>query len=448
MNCVQKGFPWYPDYLLNTTRLDDLKQFGLNIVRLGTMWSGVEPNGGEYNATYVAVLKEIVTNLADRGIYAMLDMHQDCLSTRFPPSYDGVPLWMIDGFPEAPNPYPWPLDRIDQWEEGYLTQGVSKAFQHIYNNTNDAMVKWADFWEHITVNFKDYTSVIGYNYINEPWVGDYIDHEDLVLPGVAGSVNLLPSYDILNERIRRHDSESIVFYEPVFYGQLLHDDILGSGFERVPGGEQYKDVSAFSYHTYCWPLEFIAPNATDEEREEARQECVDWILPTKFQTAIDNANLTGGGSILTEFGICKSSGSRVDIECEVFLRLADQYLQSWIDWDYNDRKWYTPDGNRIQSKITWYVRPYAQAVAGIPSNMEFDPETLDFSLVYDLDPTIDAATEIFVPDMQYVNGYDVSVTSPMEWRVEEEEQKLIVFSDGSLPPGFTITVVITPLPEQ
>ena len=60
VNSVRKAFPWYYEYLLNDTRLDDLQRFGLNIVRLGSMWSGVEPEDGVFNATYVNILESII----------------------------------------------------------------------------------------------------------------------------------------------------------------------------------------------------------------------------------------------------------------------------------------------------------------------------------------------------------------------------------------------------
>jgi endoglycosylceramidase len=60
VNSVYKGFPWYFAYLLNDTRLDDLERFGMNVVRLGTMWSGVEPEEGVYNQTYIDILQNII----------------------------------------------------------------------------------------------------------------------------------------------------------------------------------------------------------------------------------------------------------------------------------------------------------------------------------------------------------------------------------------------------
>ena len=53
VNSVYKGFPWYWDYLLDDTRLDDLADFGLNVVRLGSMWTGAEPVEGVWNETYI-----------------------------------------------------------------------------------------------------------------------------------------------------------------------------------------------------------------------------------------------------------------------------------------------------------------------------------------------------------------------------------------------------------
>jgi hypothetical protein len=67
----------------------------------------------------VCILRQ---RLAERGIYTVLDMHQDVLSSLYL-SYDGVPRWLIESFPEPTNPYPWPLEwPLDAWALGYLTQ--------------------------------------------------------------------------------------------------------------------------------------------------------------------------------------------------------------------------------------------------------------------------------------------------------------------------------------
>ena len=43
------------------------------------MWAGVEPEPGQFNKTYVNILKEIVEKYKSDQMYFILDMHQDVL---------------------------------------------------------------------------------------------------------------------------------------------------------------------------------------------------------------------------------------------------------------------------------------------------------------------------------------------------------------------------------
>ncbi|CAF4215396.1 unnamed protein product, partial [Adineta steineri] len=49
VNFVMKGFPWYPSELLDPIKVANLSQWGINFVRLGMMWAGVEPQPQKYN---------------------------------------------------------------------------------------------------------------------------------------------------------------------------------------------------------------------------------------------------------------------------------------------------------------------------------------------------------------------------------------------------------------
>lgn len=55
---------------------DDLMSWGINMVRLGVMWPGVEPQLGQYNATYLQQMVQLVNWLGQRGIYTLIDFHQ------------------------------------------------------------------------------------------------------------------------------------------------------------------------------------------------------------------------------------------------------------------------------------------------------------------------------------------------------------------------------------
>ncbi|ELU12557.1 hypothetical protein CAPTEDRAFT_117937, partial [Capitella teleta] len=413
VNAVRKQPPWYPEYFIDDAHMDDLASLGMNVIRLGTMWSGFEPEEGGYNQTYIDVIGDMIQRLAVRGIYSMLDMHQDVLTSKYE-SYDGIPRWLVDKFPEPTNPYPFPLEEVTFWEEGYLTQAVSEAFQYFYDNYEGAIDKWGDFWAKVASCYSHMPGVFGYNLINEPWVGDYTRNASLLFPGLAGRVNLMPNYDKINDRIREHDPAGIIFYEPVLYGQLQHDINNGSGFTEVPGGPDSINASAYSYHTY------------------SIEGCIDSLLPQKFRAQADNVALTGGASILTEFGLCKpSTDDGINIECNAYMQLADEFLQSWIDWDHSDMIWFNPDGSLKLEKVYDYTRAYAQAIAGTPVSMKFDPSSSDFHLDFIADTNIQAPTEIFVPKLRYSNGYSVQASPGLQWTTDGDHV-LVTVADPDL----------------
>merc|ERR1712110_1256168 len=79
INSVIKHFPWYDPKMLDPERQRQLGEWGFNAIRLGAMWSGVEPEQGQINETYIDIIKEIVDGLQENGVYTYLDMHQDVL---------------------------------------------------------------------------------------------------------------------------------------------------------------------------------------------------------------------------------------------------------------------------------------------------------------------------------------------------------------------------------
>ena len=82
-NVITKGRPWYPsrfgyDAFTSLVKEDFelMASVGINSIRLGVMWPGVEPYKGRYNETYLNVIREIAAEAADYGIYTLADMHQ------------------------------------------------------------------------------------------------------------------------------------------------------------------------------------------------------------------------------------------------------------------------------------------------------------------------------------------------------------------------------------
>lgn len=101
LNVVMKGAPWHPridafDPQSSFTDADIalLKAWGMNVVRLGIMWPGVEPSRGNMNSTYLAVMRSIVSKLHSEGIYTLLEFHQDLYAPQF--CGEGMPSWILE----------------------------------------------------------------------------------------------------------------------------------------------------------------------------------------------------------------------------------------------------------------------------------------------------------------------------------------------------------------
>jgi len=78
-----------------------LEANGFNAVRVGVIWSAVEPEPGVYNDAYLASIAQTVQTLADHHIYSIIDMHQDLYSSSF--QGEGAPVWATQAG-EMPNP--------------------------------------------------------------------------------------------------------------------------------------------------------------------------------------------------------------------------------------------------------------------------------------------------------------------------------------------------------
>lgn len=86
INAVQKEFPWIPNQkeidLTNSTQLFNLKKWGFNVVRLGLMWAGLMPEKNKINQTYLDEMSKIIDNLESNGLYVIIDLHQDMMSSK------------------------------------------------------------------------------------------------------------------------------------------------------------------------------------------------------------------------------------------------------------------------------------------------------------------------------------------------------------------------------
>ncbi|MFO7729820.1 MAG: cellulase family glycosylhydrolase [Spirochaetia bacterium] len=147
---------------------EKLKHWGFNVIRLGIIWDGLEPEPGVYDHNYLSKIDQFIQFAKAMDIYVYLDMHQDLFSCRFA---DGAPAWatLTDQLPH--------IDDGDIWSDAYFTSpSVQRSFDNFWNNKEapdgkGIQTHYIELWQMVANRYKSEPNVIGYDVMNEPFVG-------------------------------------------------------------------------------------------------------------------------------------------------------------------------------------------------------------------------------------------------------------------------------------
>ncbi|CAH8530660.1 unnamed protein product [Schistosoma rodhaini] len=464
INCVHKVTPFYIPKLLDPHTFKVLRDWGINVIRLGFSWIALKPHENETNLEYIDIIEKIIDNAGLYGVYIIIDLHQDGLSKRLG-AIDAVPDWFMDKIKRPPYffQYPWPLKKYPNesaWFLTYATYESAHAFESIYKNVSGLWNYFAEYWRITTDRFGKKYNVLGYELINEPPPGNFYLNPFLLLPNIAGQ-NLLLFYDYLVNVIRQTDKDTLIFYESVTYGIYFPfvNGIPGTGMQRVPGllqDEMARKKSVLSYHYYCWPLQ--STPATEHMPSWKQYLCDQLLLNYTFKNVRSIVQSTGGGRFLTEFGLCLPDGNPDSIntvECNAVLNAADRNFESWTYWDG-----YELFSNLIVKNISLksFSRTYPQSTAGQPVQLRFDVDSGVF--YYAFVPTQKNCTnvnstllvaEIFVPmSIHYPHGVKTRfIPEQLSYKVYENNTNLIfVYMPCTLIKTNIELIEITIIPNQ
>jgi endoglycosylceramidase len=404
---VRSYRPAEPDFGADDARW--LQRHGFNTIRLGIIYKGLEPEppeGGEpqYRDGYLRSIAKTESQLARRGVFTLLDFHQDLYNERF--QGEGWPDWQVldDGVPSEPQ-QGFPANYI-------VNAGLQRAFDNFWANTEaegrGLQDAYGDAWAHVAAKFRDRPYVVGYDILNEPWPGSAFNSDNCFNPmGCAtfDETTLGPFNERVIAAIRETDPETLIFYEPLVTFDFSADSKLPDTGDPAAG---------FSFHNYCLPGAFGGPGSGPS---------CEPLEDTVFANADKQADETGDVPFLTEFGATD------DLETiERIVRLADNHMTSWQYWHYCGCDDPTTAGPGVQAlvfdpakrphgknvnraKLKVLERPYPRAVAGTPRRFGFDPETKRFELEYSTKApdggrlARDLLTEVYVPRIQYRDGY-------------------------------------------
>ncbi|CAL1129550.1 unnamed protein product [Cladocopium goreaui] len=461
-NAVVKGPPWIPsrdgfDPLTSLTAKDFelMKAAGLNVLRLGVMWPGVEPQRGVYNESYLRIVRDIVEEAATYGIYILADMHQDLLSEKF--CGEGVPLWAAQ---PVPVPFPVPLSlpylpgwdglpkrddcfRFESWAAYQASIATVSAYDRLFTNHDNLTNAWGAFWAEVAETLADAPGVLGLNIINEPFPGNFYEDPSLLIPDVADRKRLQPAYDTVAEHIRAVAPDALIFFAGTTWDRTGRiTDKLPLGFEHPPGGNEFANRSVNSFHFYTPP----------QSAEHAK---------SYFQQRLKDARRLGTGLFLTE--TC----------CDFFFEDAapavDSLGLSWLHWEWKpfcknstssesqagdfgacktgSGGWPFADGVFIESMYRALARPYAQAIAGNFSFAHFG-ESGHFRLEFLADPNIKKPTVLSTPDIIYPAGFSLVVSPPDACDIEYLTGIVHLRSKSTVAFGEKVIVQVFPKGQE
>ena len=409
VNMVNKLAPYHPAALgFGERDAAFLEAEGFNTVRLGIIWTALEPEPGVYDDAYLDEIAGTAKTLGGHGIRVLVDFHQDMLNERF--NGEGFPDWAIqdDGIAARPD--------IGFPGNYFVMRALWRAYDHFWDNDPGPggvglQDRFAAAWGHAAERLRDVDAVLGYDVFNEPFPGRATLRCARPRGDAAFDAKLSAFYRRAIAAIRKADTERVVFVEP---------NVLFNTGSRTHLGDLGDGNLGFSFHDYC-PA---ASPAMPRLRGAAQDSICRRFEQRVFDHADGYADGHGAALVLSEFGATddlRTIARMVD--------LCDRNMVSWQYWAYwnQDPCCERPEevlvidigsdpvpGNVHLDKLELLARPYPRAVAGTPLNFSHDGDSGVFELTYSTNPpdgvSLESSeTEVHLPARHYRNGYEAEV---------------------------------------
>ena len=204
---------------------------------------------------------------------------------------------------------------------------------------------------------------------------------------------------------------------------------FGTGFTKVPGGEEWKQKSVLSWHYYYPPLTYSTTSFPWWHRALAH-----WLFgPGVFLGSEKESRKLGAGSLLTEWGIARPDADKPDswgsIEAAWVMDRADKHTLSWCYWDTEALGvLWNSEGKPIDSAVRYLSRPFPLAVAGTHLAFNFDPGRSSFHAswqIEDMEVEDVAVSLFFLPEHVFGTRVEVSLSKGLDWRRSNESRQVM-----------------------
>ncbi len=396
-----EGMPWIEERHVER----EAKDYGFNFVRYLIFWDAIEPQKDVFNEAYLDKVEERINWYAERGMYVMLDMHQDIYSQKF--DGDGAPEWACrtDGYSplELPGETPWWLKNIDprviaSWVNFWA-----------YTNHKDLQDHYTLAWQKVMQRFKNNPYVIGYDLMNEPWGGDVMK---VFITGEFERVQLAAFYNRMIPKLREVEPNKYFFFEPtpapVTFG-------APSNLTKI---SDTRNTTQLGYAPHCYPYD---THEGGGYTASSKQQLKDWERERKKDVVLHgNIPLVCG-----EFGLSPGNAGYEQYLKDVN-EMFDRNQWHWAYWSNDYGGWSPFNGDVVQPLAYHLLRVYPHATAGKINEFSFDKESKIFKMEYTNNVSISKPTEIFIPRLIYTNGWNVEITGTTDYSQTFDETTQIL----------------------
>lgn len=441
-----------------------LRDWGMNCVRLGILWDGLEPKPGVFDEEYLKSVDQRIAWAKAAGLYVFLDMHQDLYSYKYS---DGAPEWatLTDGQPHVAGG--------GVWSDAYISSlAIQRAFDNFWANRPCAdgvgvQDHFARAWRHVAQRYANEPTVIAFDLFNEPNIGSgnlaaqqamagalaaeiarkpgatpvtpqevaqqWMDREGRSrLMGLLEDIEvyrklidaggpvfsafertqLMPMFQRVRDAIREVDAHHIIFLETSMSANMG----IPTGVELVRGKDgQPEQLQAYAPHGYD-----IVVDTPDLVRADNTR------VGLIFQRHGETAQRLGLPMLIGEWGAYGGADEKILPTARYTVAQFEKLLCGDTYWDY---------GRGIEKTAYFEVlqRPIPQRIAGVLQSYHGDPETGAFSCVWREEGTT-APSLIYLPARFLVGDAVLDVTPKGEgYSVNEaaagSENKIV-----SVPP--------------
>lgn len=407
----------------------NLKKWGMNVIRLGVIWDGVEPEPGIYNDEYIEALRRFIRIANKFELFVFLDMHQDLYSSAFG---DGAPVWAT--FTDGAK-----YEQGNTWSDAYLfNDAVQNAFDHFWNNSPGPdgvgiQDHFIQAWAYLVGKLHDEPNIIGYDLFNEPFIGSSVqqvneqmfttfaryyqkkygeidlnqlykafndpnqkqayfsllDDPDFFKEVVDAPSKILQSFekDILSKfyqkianAIRPIDTDRILFLETNYFSNLGTSSMIQPVLDRSGNKDPQQSYSPHAYDIVVdSDLAYTANDRRLEfifERHEATQRRLKLPMLVGEWGAFYNSHKTGHVALHIK-------------------RLIEQLLCSDTYWSYTDDM-------EQSSSFLGIQRAYPMAVAGKLLQYRHEDVLGTYQMKWEEASDIGAPTLIYLPDIRNI----------------------------------------------